>query len=58
MFAKRVNVVSPEAVRTPMWEKQEFWSGLVAQHGRQNWRGNTKNHLTEIEMLIRTQPSA
>jgi NAD(P)-dependent dehydrogenase (short-subunit alcohol dehydrogenase family) len=30
----RVNLVSPGAVRTPIWEKQEeFWSGLVAQHG-------------------------
>lgn len=29
----RVNVVSPGAVRTPIWEKQEFWPGMVAQHG-------------------------
>jgi 3(or 17)beta-hydroxysteroid dehydrogenase len=29
----RVNTVSPEAVRTPMWEQQDFWPGLVAQHG-------------------------
>jgi len=29
----RVNLVSPEAVKTPMWEQQDFWPGLVAQHG-------------------------
>ena len=29
----RVNLVSPEAVQTPMWEQQDFWPGLVAQHG-------------------------
>jgi NAD(P)-dependent dehydrogenase (short-subunit alcohol dehydrogenase family) len=29
----RVNTVSPAGVRTPMWEKQDFWPGLVAQHG-------------------------
>jgi NAD(P)-dependent dehydrogenase (short-subunit alcohol dehydrogenase family) len=29
----RVNVVSPEAVKTPMSEQQDFWPGLVAQHG-------------------------
>jgi NAD(P)-dependent dehydrogenase (short-subunit alcohol dehydrogenase family) len=29
----RVNLVSPGGVRTPMWEKQDFWPGLVAQHG-------------------------
>jgi 3(or 17)beta-hydroxysteroid dehydrogenase len=28
-----VNLVSPEAVKTPMWEQQEFWPGMVAQHG-------------------------
>jgi NAD(P)-dependent dehydrogenase (short-subunit alcohol dehydrogenase family) len=30
----RVNLVTPAAVRTAMWEKQDFWPGLVAQHGR------------------------
>ena len=29
----RVNVVSPGGVKTPIWEKMEFWPGLVAQHG-------------------------
>jgi NAD(P)-dependent dehydrogenase (short-subunit alcohol dehydrogenase family) len=36
----RVNVVSPGGVKTPMWEQQDFWSGLVAQHGNPEaaWR--------------------
>ena len=29
----RVNIVSPGGVKTPMWEQQDFWPGLVAQHG-------------------------
>jgi len=29
----RVNVVSPGGVTTPIWEKQDFWPGLVAKHG-------------------------
>ena len=29
----RVNVVSPGGVKTPIWEKMDFWPGLVAQHG-------------------------
>jgi NAD(P)-dependent dehydrogenase (short-subunit alcohol dehydrogenase family) len=29
----RVNLVSPGAVKTPMWEQQDFWPGLVSQHG-------------------------
>lgn len=29
----RINVVSPGGVATPIWEKQDFWPGLVAQHG-------------------------
>jgi len=29
----RVNVVSPGGVKTPIWEKMEFWPGLVTQHG-------------------------
>lgn len=29
----RVNVVSPGGVATPIWEKQDFWPGLVAKHG-------------------------
>jgi NAD(P)-dependent dehydrogenase (short-subunit alcohol dehydrogenase family) len=29
----RVNLVSPGGVKTPMWEQQEFWPGMVAQHG-------------------------
>jgi NAD(P)-dependent dehydrogenase (short-subunit alcohol dehydrogenase family) len=29
----RVNIVSPGGVRTPIWEKMDFWPGLVAEHG-------------------------
>jgi NAD(P)-dependent dehydrogenase (short-subunit alcohol dehydrogenase family) len=29
----RVNVVSPGGVRTPIWDKQEFFQELVAEHG-------------------------
>lgn len=29
----RINVVSPGGVKTPIWEKMDFWSGLVAEHG-------------------------
>jgi len=29
----RVNVVSPGGVKTPIWEKMDFWPGLVAEHG-------------------------
>ncbi len=29
----RVNIVSPGGVKTPIWEKMEFWPGLVAEHG-------------------------
>jgi NAD(P)-dependent dehydrogenase (short-subunit alcohol dehydrogenase family) len=29
----RVNIVSPGGVKTPIWEKMDFWPGLVAQHG-------------------------
>jgi NAD(P)-dependent dehydrogenase (short-subunit alcohol dehydrogenase family) len=29
----RVNVVSPGGVKTPIWEKMDFWAGLVAKHG-------------------------
>jgi 3(or 17)beta-hydroxysteroid dehydrogenase len=29
----RVNVVSPGGVKTPIWQKMDFWPGLVAQHG-------------------------
>jgi NAD(P)-dependent dehydrogenase (short-subunit alcohol dehydrogenase family) len=29
----RVNVVSPGGVKTPIWEKMEFWPRLLAQHG-------------------------
>ena len=29
----RVNLVSPGGVKTPIWEKMDFWPGLVAQHG-------------------------
>jgi NAD(P)-dependent dehydrogenase (short-subunit alcohol dehydrogenase family) len=29
----RVNVVSPGGVKTPLWEQQDFWPSLVAQHG-------------------------
>lgn len=28
----RVNVVSPGGVKTPIWQKMDFWPGLVAQH--------------------------
>jgi NAD(P)-dependent dehydrogenase (short-subunit alcohol dehydrogenase family) len=28
-----VNVVSPGGVKTPIWEKMDFWPGLVAQYG-------------------------
>lgn len=31
--AIRVNSVSPAGVVTPMWKKQPFWDGLVAEHG-------------------------
>jgi 3(or 17)beta-hydroxysteroid dehydrogenase len=31
----RVNLVSPGGVKTPIWEKTEFWPGLVAEHGGQ-----------------------
>ncbi len=29
----RINVVTPGGVKTPMWEKQEFFQQLVADHG-------------------------
>lgn len=29
----RINLVTPGGVMTPMWEKQEFFQSLVAQHG-------------------------
>jgi 3(or 17)beta-hydroxysteroid dehydrogenase len=29
----RVNTVHPAGVRTPMWTRAEFWSGLVSEHG-------------------------
>ena len=29
----RVNVVTPGGVKTPMWEKEEFFKALVAEHG-------------------------
>ena len=29
----RVNVVSPGGVKTQIWQKMDFWPGLVAQHG-------------------------
>jgi NAD(P)-dependent dehydrogenase (short-subunit alcohol dehydrogenase family) len=29
----RVNLVSPGGVKTPMWQKQDFWPDLVARHG-------------------------
>jgi NAD(P)-dependent dehydrogenase (short-subunit alcohol dehydrogenase family) len=29
----RVNLLSPGAVKTPMWDQQDFWPGLVAKHG-------------------------
>lgn len=29
----RVNVVTPGGVKTPMWEKEEFFRSLVAEHG-------------------------
>lgn len=32
----RVNVVSPGGVKTPIWEKMDFWPGLVAQHGSED----------------------
>ena len=29
----RINVVSPGGVKTPMWEKEEFFRSLMAEHG-------------------------
>lgn len=29
----RVNVVTPGGVKTPMWENEEFFKELVAEHG-------------------------
>lgn len=29
----RINVVSPGGVKTPMWEKEEFFRSLLAEHG-------------------------
>ena len=29
----RVNIVSPGGVKTPMWEKEEFFKELMAEHG-------------------------
>lgn len=31
----RVNVVSPGGVKTPIWQKMDFWPGLIAQHGNE-----------------------
>jgi 3(or 17)beta-hydroxysteroid dehydrogenase len=31
----RVNVVSPGGVKTPIWQKMDFWPGLVAQQGNE-----------------------
>jgi NAD(P)-dependent dehydrogenase (short-subunit alcohol dehydrogenase family) len=31
----RVNTVSPGGVKTPIWEKMDFWPDLVAKHGGQ-----------------------
>lgn len=33
--AIRVNLVSPGAVRTPLWEAMPFWADLVAEHGEE-----------------------
>jgi NAD(P)-dependent dehydrogenase (short-subunit alcohol dehydrogenase family) len=29
----RVNLVTPGGVKTPMWEKEPFFQGLVEEHG-------------------------
>jgi len=29
----RINVVSPGGVKTPMWQKMEFFQAMIAQHG-------------------------
>jgi NAD(P)-dependent dehydrogenase (short-subunit alcohol dehydrogenase family) len=51
----RVNSVSPGGVKTPIWEKMDFWPGLVAQHGSEEaaWKalaGSAEGFFSPMEI--------